>query len=166
MVDGALQGYDALRRRIAAIRGPVLGKDIMRTLALATKKEAANVLTANGSVKTGNLRRSLDVGAVTDNSARVVARARYGMFVELGTKAHEITPRAASALRWAASSSSGFRLTGRPSSAKGNSIGWAFAKRVHHPGTRAKPFLKPGAEAAIQGAGLAERIVSAWDKAA
>src|ERR1035437_7243316 len=161
-----IQGYAALQRRIAAIKGPVLGKAIMTTLANATKTEAANILTANGSVKTGNLRRSIMVREVTDTSARVAAHASYGIFVEQGTRAHDITPNAKTALRWATSSTKGFRLTGRPSSAKGNSVGWAFAKRVHHPGSRAKPFLKPGAEKAITSAGLTERIVSAWKQAA
>jgi hypothetical protein len=159
-------GMSALQRRLAAIKGPVLGKDVMQTLAMATKQNAANILTANGSVKTSNLRRSITVGAVTETSARIFAGARYGAFVEMGTRAHLIRPRNKPFLAWAISSSKGFRLTGRPSSAKGNQVGWAYAAVVHHPGTRAKPFLRPGAEKAITSAHLADKIISAWDKAA
>jgi len=36
---------------------------------------------------------------------------------------------------------------------------------VHHPGTRAQPFLRPGAEKAITSAGLLNRVVTAWNKA-
>ena len=43
---------------------------------------------------------------------------------------------------------------------------WAFAKRVHHPGTRAHPYMVPGARTAVSKAGLTELIVTSWNNAA
>ena len=40
-----------------------------------------------------------------------------------------------------------------------------FATKVHHPGSKAYPYMKPGAEKAIESAGLAERIVARWNEA-
>jgi phage gpG-like protein len=162
-----IQGYASLQRRIAAIKGPVLGKSIMQTLAMATRNEAGNLVPH----KTRNLARSIHVAEVTDTTARVVASANYAAAVEFGSKAHIIRPTAAriaagkNFLAWASSSSKGIRLTGRPSSAKGNVTGWAYAAIVHHPGTRPHPFLRPGAEKAITSAGLLDRVVAAWNKA-
>jgi hypothetical protein len=44
--------------------------------------------------------------------------------------------------------------------------GITFAKRVHHPGTRAQPFMLPGAERAVETVLLRERIVGNWNRAA
>ena len=164
MADGNLQGYESLRRRIAAISGPALGHDIMQTLALAAVREAK--LLEAPHRKTGNLGRTIHAGEITDSSARVKASANYAAYLEFGTKAHEITPNAKKALRWAASSG-GRRLTGTPTKAAqaGGAGGVVFATKVHHPGSKAYPYMKPGAEKAIEGAGLAERIVARWNEA-
>lgn len=173
-MDEHLVGYEALRRRLAALEGDVLGRDIMRTLGNAAKREAGLL----APHKTGNLRRSIDVVDVTPTSARVHARANYAMFVERGTQAHDITPNARKALAFASqgivnerfgTQKSIFRLSGRLRTGAMRRFGNAafiVVKRVHHPGTRAQPFLKPGAEAAISKAGLAERVVAAWNDAA
>jgi hypothetical protein len=158
-----IQGYAALQRRIAAIKGPVIGKSVMRELAMATVRESKLLV----HHKTRNLARSIHAAEIGESSARVVASAKYAAYVELGTRPHEITPRARQALRWAASPA-GQRLTGTPTKAaqRGGAGGVVFAKRVHHPGTRPYPFMKPGAEKAIRSAGLADRIVAAWNGAA
>jgi hypothetical protein len=158
-----LVGYQQLQRRIAAIKGPVLGKPIMSTLAMATVRESKLLV----HKKTANLARSIHAAEISESSARVVASAKYAAYVELGTRAHEITPRAKRALRWAASPE-GRRLTGSPRSAaqRGELGGVVFATRVHHPGTKPHPFLRPGAEKAIKSAGLTDRIVAAWNGAA
>jgi len=41
-----------------------------------------------------------------------------------------------------------------------------FAKRVHHPGTRPHPFLRPAAEKAVSSEGLAKVVIGAWNGAA
>jgi hypothetical protein len=42
---------------------------------------------------------------------------------------------------------------------------YAFAKLVHHPGTKAQPFLVPSAEKALSDFGL-QGIVKRWNDAA
>jgi len=159
-----IQGYASLQRRIAAIKGPVLGRDIMRTLAMATVNEAKTLERPHR--KTGNLGRSIHEAEITDTTARVVASANYARWLEEGTRPHEITPNAKKALRWAASGA-GRRLSGTPTKAAqaGGSGGLVFATKVHHPGTKPYPYMVPGAEKAIQSAGLTDRIVAAWNKA-
>lgn len=75
-------------------------------------------------------------------SGGAVAIAAYAEYVESGTDPHEIRPRYRSALRWPALG--GFR----------------FARRVHHPGTRAQPFMEPALDA------VADRIVAEMQAAA
>lgn len=110
--------------------------------------------------KTGNLGRSIRLASATETTAVTVATANYAGFVEFGTRAHEITPNAKRALRFAASAS-GRRLTGSPRT--GAAV--IFATRVHHPGTKPYPFMLPGAKRAVSAEGV-EGIVSVWNSAA
>jgi hypothetical protein len=136
------------------------GANLPKLLGLATVREAKLLVHR----KTGTTGRSIHVASVSSTS--VTVEAGFGaVFLEEGTKPHMITPKAKLALRWATSSSKGFRLSGRPSSAKGNVVGYAFAKIVHHPGTKPYPFLMPGARTAVQKTG-ANAIVTLWDSAA
>src|SRR5258708_36372876 len=129
-----LQGYAQLQARLKALGSSSM---LMRSIGVAAMGEAKLL----APVKTSNLRHSIGLGIVTPTRVQIVAKAPYAAFVEKGTRAHEITPKAARVLRWAISSSKGFRLSGAPSSAKGNVVGYAFAARVHHPGTKAQPYL-------------------------
>lgn len=141
-VSVRLDGLPELQRRLNAIDdlGP-----LMRDLALTAVGEQKRL----APVKTGNLRRTIHIGQVTSRSAETIAGAKYAAAVEFGTRAHEIRPRNKRTLRW-----------------KGSG-GVVFAKFVRHPGTRAQPFMIPGAEKAISGInGLRDRIVSQWNKAA
>lgn len=155
-----VQGYAQLQARLHAIGGTG-SASIMNQIGLQVVREAKLLVPR----KTANLGRSIRVTAHSAQSVTVAATAPYAAYVELGTKAHEITPNAKRALRWATSSSKGFRLTGRPSSAKGNQIGWQFATIVHHPGTRAHPYLLPAAKMVVAKVGTDE-IVAAWNGAA
>lgn len=78
---------------------------------------------------TSTLMRSIhtEVTSASQNSAVAVVGTdvEYGPHVEFGTRARVIRPRNARALR--------FKIGGRV----------VFAKFVRHPGTRAKPFLRP-----------------------
>jgi Bacteriophage HK97-gp10, putative tail-component len=109
--------------------------------------------------KTGNLARSIGLGSITARSVQTVATANYAAFVEFGTRAHEIVPKRAKALRFAVGGNA--RLSGTPRS--GAPV--IFAKRVRHPGTRAKPFMVPGATEAVNKLGP-EFIVRQWNGAA
>jgi len=72
--------------------------------------------------KTGTLARSI-TSETEGNKAVCGTNVDYGPHVELGTKPHIITPKTKKALFWPGAS--------HP------------VKVVHHPGTRAQPFLRP-----------------------
>ncbi len=148
-----LQGAPQLQARLHAI-GKTEG--YMRLLGLAAVREQKLLVHR----KTGNLGRSIHLGSVTPTHAVTIASANYAADVEFGTRAHEITPNARKALRWAASPG-GARLTGTPR--KGAAV--VFAKRVHHPGTRPYPYMIPGAKLAVSKAGT-NAIVEQWNGAA
>jgi hypothetical protein len=107
--------------------------------------------------KTGNLGRSIGLGSITPTRVDTKAGAGYAGFVEFGTKPHEIRPKRGRVLRWPAKGSA--RLSGAPKS--GGAV--IFARRVEHPGTKAKPFMLPGARKALEGAGFKDLIIRLWN---
>lgn len=147
----AIQGTAALQRRLKAIGET---RPLMRALQLSSIAEANRLVPR----KTGNLQRSIHAGLLTDTTAEIKAGARYAVFVEKGTKPHIIRPKNRKALRWPNSR----RLSGRARSGSG----FSFATIVHHPGTRAQPFLIPGARAALAKGKLTDVIVAEWNGAA
>jgi hypothetical protein len=147
-----IKGLTQLRARFEAIKPH---SQMMRDLALTAVAEQKRLVPR----KTGNLGRSIGIGSVTSTLAETVATANYAAFVELGTRAHDIVPRTKKVLRFAVGGNR--TLAGRPRS--GASV--VFAKRVRHPGTRAQPFMVPGAKRAIESVG-AEAIVKRWNGAA
>jgi len=135
------KGLPELQRRLEAI--DELG-GYMRDLAL----DAITEQKKRSPVRTGNLRRSIHLGRVTNTSAETIAGANYAAYVEFGTRPHEIRPRSKKVLRWKSGTS------------------YRYATRVQHPGTRKQPYMIPGAEAAIAGAGgLKQKIVDRWNNA-
>jgi len=79
-------------------------------------------------VRTGVLRASIQK-TVGEKEAQIGPTVPYAMFVEYGTRPHEIRPVNARALR--------FEMGG----------GTVFATLVRHPGTRPQPFIRETAEA-------------------
>ena len=149
-----IQGIPQLRARITAITP---NAKLLRTIALSAVREQ-KILAPR---KTGNLARTIHLGAVTPSRAETIASADYAVHVEQGTRPHVIRPRNRKALRWAADAGSA-RLSGAPR--KGGRV--RFAKRVQHPGTKAQPFMIPGAQKAVEGAGLKATVIKAWNSAA
>ena len=91
--------------------------------ALSIEKQAKSNLTANGSVKTGHLRRHT-VAQIGRLEATIhTSNIKYAPWVEKGTGAHTIRPKRKKALYWQGAS--------HP------------VKSVRHPGSAAKPFLIP-----------------------
>jgi hypothetical protein len=114
--------------------------------------------------KTGNTARTIRLVSVTRTAATTEVRGA-GPYLESGTKAHEIRPRRAKVLRFGASGVSR-TLGGRVRTGAARQAGaFVFAKVVRHPGTKAQPFMVPGAEAAMKAEGI-EGIVKAWNGAA
>jgi hypothetical protein len=112
----------------------------------------------------------------------------YAKFVEYGTRAHEIRPRRKKVLFFASQKAlsqraanlegSGFirggstfsrRKSGNLTEASNRKFGtlaYVYAKSVHHPGTRAQPFLRPGATRALERVGLREHAIKIWNESA
>lgn len=146
-------GQEALLRRLKAIGEP---RPLLRALQLQTVREAKLLVPR----QTGHLRRSIVAGSISGNSATVEARTGYAAFVEFGTKAHTIRPKNKKVLSWPASGSA--RLSGRTKTG-GRRI---IARVVNHPGTKAKPYLVPGAKKALERGGFRDTVVKNWNNAA
>ena len=141
-----------LLTRMEAIKPNI---EFMGRLALSAVREQKLLVPR----KTSNLGRSIRIGAVTPRRAETVATAHYAAYVERGTRPHIIRPKNKKVLRWAADGSG--RLTGAVR-AGGQA---RFAKRVRHPGTKAQPYMVPGARKAVEGAGLKTVVITAWNRA-
>lgn len=158
-----LQGYTQLRARLERL-GKVDGP-LLKMIGAAAVKEAKALVPR----KTAMLSASIHAAVVGQASVRVAAQANYALFVERGTKPHIIRPRSGKVLAWP-SATAGRRLSGtaRKGMFGGKAAaaalgGWTYARVVHHPGTKPHPFLLPGAQKAIEGAGLAKEVVAVWD---
>jgi hypothetical protein len=149
-MSSKLIGQDKLIRRLRAIED---GRPVLRTIQLRAVAEAKKRVAR----KTGHTARTIAPGALTD-SFTIVTAAGAAPYLEFGTKPHVIRPRTKAALSWTANR----RLSGRARTASGRRF---FAKVVHHPGTKAQPFLVPGAIAAIHSVGI-ESIIKEWNEAA
>ena len=107
--------------------------------------------------KTGHTGQGISVDELEALKVAVVSHNVVGLFLEFGTKAHEIAAKNAQALMLQIAPHAGTaagagksifgrtygrsgtsRLTGSPRSGQ-----VAFFKSVHHPGARAYPFLMP-----------------------
>ena len=141
---------DALLRRLHAIGEP---KPLLRALQFATIHEAQALVPR----KTGLLQRRILPGAITNDHAIVKADTPYAAPVEFGSKPHIIKPKRAKVLAWGGSR----RLSGR---LRSGSKPTNFATIVHHPGSRAHPYLIPRAKKAA--GKLKDVIVTQWNGAA
>jgi hypothetical protein len=149
-----LQGEAQLRARLTALKDSPRG--ILRQWQIGTVAEAKLAVPR----KTGHLGRSIRAGNLFSDHAVVEATVNYAAYVEYGTRAHIIRPRNKRILRFPANGHSA-RLTG--SVRRGGDA--VFAREVHHPGTKPRPFLVPGARAALTKVGLTA-LVDEWNRAA
>ncbi len=145
-----VRGVPQLQARMHAVGG---AQGLPRLLGLATVREAKLLV----HKKTGLTSASIHVASTTATSVTVSA-GHGAVFLEMGTRPHEITPNVARVLAWGGAR----RLSGALRSGAKPEF---FAMRVHHPGSKPYPFLIPGAKLAIQKTG-AGAIVKLWDSAA
>ena len=90
---------------------------------------------------TGKTRASVGT-SISGRIARIGSNNLPLLFLEKGTKAHEIRPRVKKALMWPTGGQSAAGLgRGRQGTLKGRGS-FAFAKVVHHPGTQAHHYLE------------------------
>lgn len=167
-----IEGLESLRKRFRAISDT---QTLMGTLGLLAVQYAKEEVPR----KTGDLFNTIRLGAITADSAQVLAGGQngvgYAQVVEFGSRPHVIRPRRKKALFFAVSGKTGpggnVRLTGsvrskyRGSASKRAAGGAVFAMVVHHPGTKPHPYLVPAAHRAIRDSG-AESIIRSWNNAA
>lgn len=148
-------GEAELKLRLTAIgKAP---KELLRDVGLQAVREAKILV----SRRTGNLGRTIRLGSLTDTAVEVKAggttNVGYAAAVEFGSRAHVIVPRTATTLAWGGGRTLGGRL-------RSGQKATHFAKRVNHPGTRARPFLIPGFEKALRLVGL-DKLIARWNAA-
>ena len=152
---GRISGSRELQSRLRAM-GEL--KPTLTRIGLVSVAEAKRLVPR----RTGNLGRTIRIGEVTSDHVDVIAGGRlsvgYAAAVEFGTKAHTIVPRKAKVLAWGGGRTLGGRL--RSGSRPTN-----FARKVRHPGSRAKPYLVPGLEFGVA-RGAVDAITDAWNKGA
>lgn len=154
-MSGRLVGDKALSRRLQAVgkARPLLQEIQIRAVAEAKSRVAR---------KTGFTARTIQPGATGDRFT-IIQASGAAVFLEFGTRPHVIRPRNARVLAWPANAA-GRRLSGRART--GRAAGpMRFARKVNHPGTKAQPFLVPGAVAALRAVGI-NPVYKAWNDAA
>lgn len=150
-----VEGMDELQKRVAAIADPRQALGRIGLMVVARAKELV-------PRQTGNLGRTIRLGQVTDKEVQVIAGGTagvgYAQFVEFGTRPHVIRPRNKKILAWGASR----RLSGNART--GSDM--IFAHEVHHPGTKAQPYIMPAAQEVIAKSGMDELVIKPWNEAA
>lgn len=153
--DGEIEGLDDVQKRLDAIKNPRQALGRIGLIAVGYAKDLV-------PRKTGNLGRTIRLGQVTDSDVQILAGGQFGVgyaqAVEFGSKPHVIRPRNKRALRWSGNN----RLSGNPKT--GAAV--TFSMYANHPGTQAKPFLRPAAERAVKESGLNELVIKPWNEAA
>lgn len=161
MTDDGLKGADDLMARFEALRDGTASRAVLGRFGLLAVQRAQERVPR----KTTNLFRTIRVAEVDEQAQRVRVVAGgdrevgYAAHVEFGTAPHVIVPRRRKALAWGGARrlSGSLRKGAKPTN---------FARRVNHPGTRARPYLRPGAEQALREVGLSDVVVSVWNDAA
>lgn len=159
-----LKGFSQMQARLRALeKAPqtVVGQIVIHAVAIAKHKVPR---------KTSNLGRTIRPGRITANSGELMAggslQVGYARYVEQGTRPHIIRPKPGrvgrngrpAALAWGGNR----RLSG---SLRSGSSPTHFAREVHHPGTKAHPYLVPALEEAAKTEGV-QAVVKIWNSAA
>jgi hypothetical protein len=164
-VDGTA---DLLRRLAAVGRTPdhLLDHWVPMTVKFAKQ----NISPHN---KTKMTSRSIVPGRRSKHEAEVKASGA-AVFLEEGTRPHEIKPRNGKVLAWPAKGTKR-TLSGRAArsgSAFNRKAGkfrkgaFVYARAVHHPGTKPSPFLMPAAEEALENYKWDAMVAKDWNGAA
>ena len=136
-----LRGGKELKARIKALK--LAFKPIGRTWG----RETVSLSRSAVPVRTGRLRKSIRVRNATQKRTTVVAHFT-AYFIDAGTKPHDIRPRKARRLV--------FEVSGRT----------IFARKVHHRGTKARPFRVRAANEALRRTDVKAQLIDVWNEAA
>jgi hypothetical protein len=137
----ALRGSRELRQRLKAIR--TVFKPVGKSWAEKTRDLAKTRVT----VRTGKTKATIRVRNASLKKAAVEAKGG-ARFLEAGTRAHIIRPKRFKALKW--------NQSGQP----------MFARKVSHPATRAKPFLRRSGRDVLAKSDLLQELLKLWNQAA
>jgi HK97 gp10 family phage protein len=142
------KGFERLREALR--RAP---ETTVKEIGIAVRK--SGVIVTNAAIKEspvnkqtggGQLRQNIRMILKTNTRAEVISNALYSHFVEGGTSPHTIIPRNKKALA-------------------NKRTGQFFGKIVHHPGTRANPFMRRAltqSQSAIDGF-FREALQKVWE---
>lgn len=172
MAEQGLQGEDDIQARFRSLHDGTATRQVLGRFGLLAVQRAKERVPR----KTGTLDRTIRVGDidVENQSVRILAggtrlaanqhgrhdtSADYAPYVEFGTRPHVIRAKNRKALAWGGAR----RLSG---SLRKGAKPTHFARSVNHPGTRARPFLRPGAQQALDEVGLADVVIHVWNSAA
>lgn len=137
----ALQGSRELRARLKAIR------TVFKPVGKKWGEDTVRLARSRVPVRTGKTQRSIRVKNASLRKAAV--QAVWGArFIEQGTKAHAIRPKKFTALKW--------NQNGQP----------MFAKKVNHPATKGRPFLRNSAKDVLDRNDMLRELLELWNKAA
>jgi hypothetical protein len=137
----SLKGGRELRARLKAL------KTAFKPLGRDWADDYVKLARPQIPVKTGKTRQSLRRRNASQRKATVVG-SQVAYFIDAGAKAHVIRPKRGGGLI--------FEAGGRT----------IFAKKVNHPGHRARPFRKRVALEALRRNPLADAVVKSWNEAA
>jgi hypothetical protein len=138
-VTSGLKGAPEFKHRLEATKGT------FGVGSRAWASEAASIMRSSVATKTGKTRRSF--GTDVDRDSAVVTGASTAYLIDAGSPAHPIKPR------------------GRGVLAYGAGRNRRFARKVDHPGHRAKPFRVRAMEEAYRRHGMADAMVGLWNGA-
>jgi hypothetical protein len=138
--------------------------DFRRSILERVGKDAVHEAKALVPRKTGNLDRSIRLGPHDDQRALIYAGGihdvGYAAYVEFGTSGGQmIRPVRKKALAWGGPR----RLSG---TLRSGGKAEFFSMGHKRGATRKKPYLVPGAKAALRKAGMKDELVKAWNDAA
>lgn len=139
MATGLIGGPE-LRRRLEAI------KTTFKPVGQKWSRNTKSAAISHTPVRTGRLRKSYRIR--TTNTTSTVRAHFTAYFVDKGPKPHDIKPRKAPVLAFT----------------KGGQT--IFARKVSHPGYRARPYRDKSAIEGMRQTSMADELVGLWNGAA
>jgi hypothetical protein len=147
-----LRGTREFKARLRAVR------KAFKPVGRAWADETVRLAKPQAPVRTGKGRRSIRRRNANQKRATVVA-AWYMRFQDRGAKPHVIRPKSVSgSKRGGVGTARSLRFE-----AGGRTI---FARKVNHPGIRARLFATRAAQAALRRSHLADVLIDEWNRAA
>lgn len=144
-----IMGGSLLMARLSAVAHP------FPEIASSWQDRTVNEMRATAPSRTGHLRASIRRGPRPTTKATVYGDF-WGLFIDRGTKPHEIEARRVKALRF---QGPGQTIFGHSFNQK-----TIFRRKVHHRGTRRRPFITVAAHNGLRG--WSNDVAMLWNRRA